>query len=81
MTKHIPVLLHDVMAALGDLRGRRIIDATFGAGGYTRAFLRPAPLLPPLTVTQMLPMMPRKLRLNMASGLILFRGLFPQWLN
>ncbi len=39
MTKHIPVLLHDVMAALGDLRGRRIIDATFGAGGYTRAFL------------------------------------------
>ncbi len=39
MTNHIPVLLHDVMAALGDLRGRRIIDATFGAGGYTRAFL------------------------------------------
>ncbi len=39
MTKHIPVLLDDVMAALGDLRGRRVIDATFGAGGYTRAFL------------------------------------------
>ncbi len=39
MTKHIPLLLHDVMAALGDLRGRRIIDAKFGAGGYTRAFL------------------------------------------
>lgn len=39
MTKHIPVLLGDVMAALGDVRGMRIIDATFGAGGYTRAFL------------------------------------------
>lgn len=39
MTKHVPVLLDDVMAALGDARGRRIIDATFGAGGYTRAFL------------------------------------------
>lgn len=39
MMKHIPVLLGDVMAALGDVRGMRIIDATFGAGGYTRAFL------------------------------------------
>lgn len=39
MTKHIPVLLGDVMAALGDVHGMRIIDATFGAGGYTRAFL------------------------------------------
>jgi len=39
MIKHIPVLLGSVMAALGDVRGRRIIDATFGAGGYTRAFL------------------------------------------
>ncbi len=37
--KHIPVLLNDVMAALGDVRGKSIIDATFGAGGYTRAFL------------------------------------------
>lgn len=37
--KHIPVLLGDVMAALGDIRGMRVIDATFGAGGYTRAFL------------------------------------------
>ncbi|MDE5615581.1 MAG: 16S rRNA (cytosine(1402)-N(4))-methyltransferase RsmH [Alphaproteobacteria bacterium] len=39
MTKHVPVLLGDVMAALGEVRGMRIIDATFGAGGYTRAFL------------------------------------------
>ena len=37
--KHIPVLLSSVMRALGDLDGRRVIDATFGAGGYTRAFL------------------------------------------
>ena len=39
MIKHIPVLLNSVMDALGDIRGCRIIDATFGAGGYTRAFL------------------------------------------
>lgn len=39
MTKHIPVLLDAVMATLGDVRGKTIIDATFGAGGYTRAFL------------------------------------------
>ncbi len=38
-TKHIPVLLNAVMDALGDVRGMRIIDATFGAGGYSRAFL------------------------------------------
>ena len=37
--KHIPVLLNAVMNALGDIRGRRIVDCTFGAGGYTRAFL------------------------------------------
>lgn len=37
--KHIPVLLNSVMNALGDVHGRNIIDATFGAGGYTRAFL------------------------------------------
>lgn len=39
MTKHIPVLLGDVMRTLGDVRGKNIIDATFGAGGYTRALL------------------------------------------
>lgn len=37
--KHIPVLLNDVMDSLGDLRGKSVIDCTFGAGGYTRAFL------------------------------------------
>jgi len=39
MTKHIPVLLRPVIEALGDIRGAHILDATFGAGGYTRAFL------------------------------------------
>ena len=39
MTKHIPVLLDNVMTVLGDIKGRTIIDCTFGAGGYTRAFL------------------------------------------
>ncbi|MBO4672459.1 MAG: 16S rRNA (cytosine(1402)-N(4))-methyltransferase RsmH [Alphaproteobacteria bacterium] len=37
--KHIPVLLNNVMHELGDLHGKRVLDATFGAGGYTRAFL------------------------------------------
>ena len=37
--KHIPVLLDAVMRALGDVHGRVIVDATFGAGGYTRVFL------------------------------------------
>ena len=37
--KHIPVLLNDVMNALGNIRGRTIVDCTFGAGGYSRAFL------------------------------------------
>lgn len=39
MTKHIPVLLGAILQDLGDLNGRHILDATFGAGGYTRAFL------------------------------------------
>lgn len=39
MTKHIPVLLDSVKNALGDIRGRTVVDCTFGAGGYTRAFL------------------------------------------
>lgn len=37
--KHIPVLLDAVMAAMGDIRGRSVVDCTFGAGGYSRAFL------------------------------------------
>lgn len=39
MIKHIPVLLNDVLDALGDVKGRTILDCTFGAGGYSRAFL------------------------------------------
>lgn len=37
--KHIPVLLDDVMVALGDISGKTVVDCTFGAGGYSRAFL------------------------------------------
>jgi 16S rRNA (cytosine1402-N4)-methyltransferase len=37
--KHIPVLLNDVLDALGNISGRTIVDCTFGAGGYSRAFL------------------------------------------
>jgi len=39
MMKHIPVLLNDVLNALGDISGRTIVDCTFGAGGYSRVFL------------------------------------------
>ena len=39
MMKHIPVLLDSVMRAAGNVRGARVLDATFGAGGYSRAFL------------------------------------------
>jgi len=34
---HKPVLLNEVIAALDPAPGQRVIDATFGAGGYTRA--------------------------------------------
>jgi 16S rRNA (cytosine1402-N4)-methyltransferase len=36
---HTPVLLAEVLAALEPGRGRLIVDGTFGAGGYSRAFL------------------------------------------
>jgi 16S rRNA (cytosine1402-N4)-methyltransferase len=36
---HVPVLLDEVVAALAPQPGDVIVDATFGAGGYTRAFL------------------------------------------
>ena len=39
MMKHVPVLLDSVLHTLGNIHGQHIIDATFGAGGYTRAFL------------------------------------------
>ena len=36
---HVPVLLAEVLAALAPLEGARIVDGTFGAGGYSRALL------------------------------------------
>ena len=36
---HIPVLLEEVVAALGPRPGVTIVDATFGAGGYSTALL------------------------------------------
>lgn len=36
---HVPVLLEEVMQALVPQPGSVIVDATFGAGGYTRRFL------------------------------------------
>ncbi|MCX7675992.1 MAG: 16S rRNA (cytosine(1402)-N(4))-methyltransferase RsmH [Alteraurantiacibacter sp.] len=37
--RHVPVLLDEVLDALAIRPGDVVIDATFGAGGYTRAFL------------------------------------------
>ena len=39
---HIPVLLEPVLQALAPADGKRYVDATFGAGGYTRAILEAA---------------------------------------
>ncbi|MCA3269484.1 MAG: 16S rRNA (cytosine(1402)-N(4))-methyltransferase RsmH [Holosporales bacterium] len=36
---HTPVMLNEVMSGLAIAPGGHYIDATFGAGGYTRAFL------------------------------------------
>jgi 16S rRNA (cytosine1402-N4)-methyltransferase len=36
---HIPVLLAEVIAAVGNVAEKRVVDATFGAGGYSRALL------------------------------------------
>ncbi|MFW2342719.1 16S rRNA (cytosine(1402)-N(4))-methyltransferase RsmH [Brevundimonas sp.] len=36
---HIPVLLEAVLGAVRPASGQRVVDATFGAGGYSRAFL------------------------------------------
>jgi len=38
-TPHISVLLPEVLSVLGDLKDRLVVDGTFGAGGYSRAFL------------------------------------------
>ena len=37
--RHIPVLRDEVLNALAPRAGERILDGTFGAGGYTRALL------------------------------------------
>lgn len=39
VSAHIPVLLEEVVAALNPQRGDLIVDATLGAGGYTRRLL------------------------------------------
>jgi 16S rRNA (cytosine1402-N4)-methyltransferase len=40
---HVPVLLREVLAALAPQDSQRVIDGTFGAGGYTAALLEAAP--------------------------------------
>ena len=39
---HIPVMLEEVLAAADIIDGDRVVDATFGNGGYSEAFLRAA---------------------------------------
>ena len=38
-TPHVPVLIDGVMKALAPMQGKTVVDGTFGAGGYSRAFL------------------------------------------
>ena len=38
--EHAPVMLPEVLAALAPQSGDRIVDGTFGAGGYSRALLK-----------------------------------------
>jgi 16S rRNA (cytosine1402-N4)-methyltransferase len=37
--RHVPVLLREVLDAVQPQNGGAFLDATFGAGGYTRALL------------------------------------------
>lgn len=41
-SRHVPVLLAEVLAALAPADGEVVIDGTFGAGGYSRAILEAA---------------------------------------
>src|SRR5882672_8418802 len=41
--RHVPVLLPQMLQALGARDGQSYIDATFGAGGYSQAILTAAP--------------------------------------
>jgi 16S rRNA (cytosine1402-N4)-methyltransferase len=36
---HAPVLINEVVEVIDPAPGKLIVDGTFGAGGYTRAFL------------------------------------------
>ena len=42
-TAHVPVMLAEAVGALAPKAGETFIDATFGAGGYSRALLDAAP--------------------------------------
>jgi 16S rRNA (cytosine1402-N4)-methyltransferase len=39
LSKHIPVLVEEVVAALQPISGKTYLDATFGGGGHTKAIL------------------------------------------
>ena len=42
MSGHLPVMLKEVLEALGPRDGARYVDGTFGGGGYSRAILEAA---------------------------------------